>query len=154
MRQSVSGLVLAGIAALFLAACASSMSGDVYSRDRAQRVQTLEQGEVVKVRPVRIEGTKSGAGTVAGGAVGAVVGSMLGGGKGSLLGAVVGGVAGAGAGAVAEEKVTEQDGLELTVKLDAGRTVVIVQAADVSFAEGDRVEVVQNPDGSARVVRP
>ena len=42
-------LLVAGLS-IFLAACASSNSGSVYSRDDARRVQTIKTGVVESVR--------------------------------------------------------------------------------------------------------
>ena len=69
-----------------------SMSGDVYSRERAQRIQTIEYGEVIDVRQVLIEGTKSGVGTLAGGVLGGALGSGIGRGAGSTIGVVGGAI--------------------------------------------------------------
>jgi outer membrane lipoprotein SlyB len=62
--------------------CASSTSSNVYSRKDAQKVQTVEEGEVIYVRKVTIEGSKSGLGGLAGGVVGFAVGGTMGGGSG------------------------------------------------------------------------
>lgn len=105
------------------------------------------------VREVLIEGTKSGLGGVAGGLMGAVLGSTIGGGSGKRVAAVAGGIAGAAAGAAIEEGATRQKGLEITVKLDNGEVVSIVQAADEKFDEGDMVRVLRRPDGTARVIQ-
>jgi outer membrane lipoprotein SlyB len=147
------GVALLGLVAFVATGCASSMSGSTYSRDQAQKVQTVHEGEVIMVRQVQIEGTKSGLGGVAGGLMGSVLGSTIGGGSGKLVAAVAGGIAGAGAGAAIEEGATRQKGLEITVQLDNGETVSIVQAADEKFDEGDMVRVLRRPDGSARVIQ-
>jgi outer membrane lipoprotein SlyB len=153
MRSVRRFLALAAGAALALSGCASSMSGDVYSRDQARKVQRVDEGEIIMVREVMIEGTKSGLGVVAGGVVGGVLGSMVGGGKGQTLGTVAGAVGGAGAGAAAEEAATRQKGLEITVKLENGEVVSVVQAADREYLVGDEVKVLRNPDGTARVIQ-
>ena len=140
------------VLALVLAGCASSMSGDVYSRDRAQKVQTVEYGEVVEVRQVQIEGTKSGVGALGGGALGGALGSGVGRGAGKTVAIVGGAIAGAAAGAATEEAVTKQQGLEITVKLDSGQTLALVQGMDPPVRVGDRVKLMRNPDGSARVI--
>ncbi len=62
-------------------------------------------------------------------------------------------IAGAAAGSAIEESATRQTGLEITVKLDNGETVSIVQEADERFDEGDLVRVLRRPDGSARVIQ-
>ncbi|MFA6172865.1 MAG: glycine zipper 2TM domain-containing protein [Kiritimatiellales bacterium] len=133
--------------------CASSNSGEVYSRDQARRTQTVQMGTVQAVRNVQIEGTKSAVGPVAGGVAGGVLGSTIGGGKGQVLAALGGAAIGAVGGAVAEEKLTNKTGLEITVKLDSGTTLAVVQEADVMYSVGERVRVLTGPDGTTRVTR-
>jgi outer membrane lipoprotein SlyB len=133
---------------LAVSGCASSLSGSAYSRDQARQVQTVREGAVVDVRPVNIEGTKSGVGAISGGVLGGAVGQTIGGGTGRILATGVGAVGGAIAGSVAEEGVTRQEGLEITVKLDSGETLAIVQASDEYFGIGDRVKVLQGHDGA------
>ena len=135
---------------IFLAACASSNSGSVYSRDEARKVQTVKTGIVESVRQVKLEGTKSPVGTVAGGAIGGIAGSSVGDGKGSAIAAVIGAVVGGIAGAAAEEGITRKDGLEITVKLDGGGLVAIVQEADEVFNAGDKVRLIES-GGTTRV---
>ncbi len=129
-----------------------SMSGDVYSRERAQRVQTIEYGEVIEVRQVLIEGTKSGAGTLAGGVLGGALGSGIGRGAGSTIGVVGGAIIGGMAGSAVEEGATRQPGVEITIRMDTGRTIAFVQGIDPPVYVGDRVRVLHNPDGSARAI--
>ncbi|MFP4088610.1 MAG: hypothetical protein ACLFUL_17670 [Desulfobacteraceae bacterium] len=135
----------------FCAACASSRSTKTYTREEARRVQTVETGKVVRVEPVRIEGTKTPLGVVAGGALGAALGSTIGRGTGQVIAGVAGDIAGGVAGGAVEEAATKKDGLEITVRLDSGRTVVVVQEADVAFGPGDRVALIKGPDGVTRV---
>jgi outer membrane lipoprotein SlyB len=137
--------------AALLAGCASSRSGEVYSRDQARRAQTVQLGTVEFVKGVKIEGTKSGLGTTAGGIAGGVAGSTIGGGSGRTLAALGGAIVGAVAGTAGEEALTRRDGLEITVKLDSGRVLAVVQEADVLFAPGDRVRVLTGADGTVRV---
>jgi len=134
----------------FLAACAGSQSGSVYSRDDARKTQTVRMGVVESVRLVRIEGTKTPIGTVAGGAVGGIAGSTIGHGRGSAAAAVVGAVVGGLAGAAAEEGITRKDGLEITIKLDNGTMLAVVQEADEQFHPGERVRLVES-GGTTRV---
>ncbi len=127
-----------------LNACASSNAGDVYSRDEARKIQTVRKGIVESVRLVKLEGTKSPIGTVAGAAVGGVAGSTVGNGKGSAIGAVIGAVAGGLAGSAIEEAVTRKDAYEITVKLDNGSLIAIVQEATEKFSAGDTVRLIEN----------
>ncbi len=136
---------------ILLAACASSNSGSVYSRDEARKVQTVKTGVIESVRQVKLEGTKSPVGTVAGGAVGGIAGSSIGGdGKSGVVGAVIGAVVGGIAGAMAEEGITRKDGVELTVKLDGGGLIAIVQEADEVFTPGEKVRILES-GGVSRV---
>jgi outer membrane lipoprotein SlyB len=128
------------------------MSGDVYSRERAQRVQTIEYGEILEVRQVLIEGTKSGMGTLAGGVLGGALGSGIGRGVGTTIGVVGGAIAGGVAGSAVEEAATKQPGVEVTIRMDTGKTIALVQGIDPPVRAGDRVRVLRNPDGSARAI--
>ena len=133
---------------LFLGACASSNSGSVYKRDDARKVQTVKTGVVESVRTVKLEGTKTPIGTAAGGVIGGVAGGSVGHGRGSAVVAVLGAVVGAVAGSAVEEVATRKDALEITVKMDGGGLVAIVQEADEAFKAGDKVRIVENSETS------
>ncbi len=130
--------------ASLLNACASSNAGDVYSRDEARKVQTIRKGVVESVRSVKLEGTNTPVGTAAGAVIGGVAGSTVGDGKGSAIAAVIGAVAGGLLGSAAEEGLTRKDALEITVKLDNGSLVAIVQEATEKFAPGDSVRLIES----------
>lgn len=136
--------------AALLTGCASSNSGDVYKRDQTRQAHTVKMGVVESVRQVKIEGTSSGIGAATGAVVGGVAGSSMGGGKGKIITAVVGAVAGGLAGAAAEEGLTREDGVELTIRLDSGELVAIVQEAGEEFHPGDSVRLLEG-DGVTRV---
>lgn len=133
-----------------LVGCASGTGGKDYSREQARTVQEVQMGRVESVREVNIEGTKTPIGAGAGAVVGGVAGSTVGGGKGSMVGAAVGAVLGGLGGAAAEEAVTRNKGVEITVKLDSGRMIAITQTADEAFQVGDRVRVLSG-GGATRV---
>jgi outer membrane lipoprotein SlyB len=113
-------------------------------------VQTVKLGVVESVRQVKLEGTKSPVGTIAGGVIGGVAGSTVGQGSGSAIMAAIGAVAGGLAGSAAEEGLTRKDGLEITVKLENGTLVAIVQEADDKFVPGEKVRLVES-GGTTRV---
>ncbi len=148
MMMKLSKVILITVLALFITSCASSNSGSVYKRDDARKVHTVKTGVVESVRTVRLEGTKSPVGTVAGGAIGGIAGGSIGSGRGSALGAVIGAVAGGIAGAATEEVVTRKDAIEITVKLDGGGLVAIVQEADEEFNPGEKVRIIESSDTS------
>jgi outer membrane lipoprotein SlyB len=143
-------LIAAG--AVLLAGCPAGLGGKDYSRGQARTVQEVQMGVVESVREVTIEGTKSAVGTGAGAIVGGVAGSTIGGGRGQVVGATVGAVLGGLGGAAAEETMTRQRGVEITVRLDSGRLLAITQAADEAFRAGDRVRVLTG-GGTTRVSR-
>ncbi len=145
------GIVAAAMLAVAaLGGCASGTGGKDYSRAQTRAVQDVQLGVVESVREVNIEGTKTPIGAGAGAVVGGVAGSTVGSGKGSVVGAAVGAVLGGLGGAAAEEAVTRQNGVEITVKLDSGRLIAITQAADEEFRVGDRVRVLSG-GGATRV---
>jgi outer membrane lipoprotein SlyB len=151
--MKIISLPLIFLSLVVLAGCASTQSGEVYSRDQARREQTVRLATVESVREVKMEGTKSPVGTIAGAAVGGIAGSTFGGGKGSAVAAVIGAVAGGLAGAAIEEGVTRRMALEITVKADNGQVIAIVQEGDpLEFRPGDRVRIVSN-HGESRITR-
>jgi outer membrane lipoprotein SlyB len=136
-------LVLAALAAsATLAGCATSKSGDVYSREEALREQTVRLATVESVRPVTIQGTRSGIGAAAGGVVGGVAGSGVGHGKGSTIAGVLGAVGGGVAGQAIEEGTTRRNGVEITVRLQSGELRAIVQEETDKFVPGQRVRLL------------
>ncbi|MDD5390302.1 MAG: hypothetical protein PHD37_13220 [Gallionellaceae bacterium] len=134
-----------------LAGCAGGKGSDDYERAEARRVYEVKMGVVENVRAVKLEGTGSGVGTAAGAAIGGIAGSEAGHGKGSAVGAVIGAVIGGIGGAAAEEGVTRKAGQEITLRLDSGRTIAVVQEdTGEKFAKGDRVRLLES-GGQARV---
>jgi outer membrane lipoprotein SlyB len=130
-------------AATLLAGCASNLTGDSYSRAEARQETTIRKGVVESVRFVKLEGTKSGVGTISGGIAGGIGGGSIGGGRGSGIFAVLGAVAGGLAGSAAEEALTREQGIEVTVQLDDGSLIAVVQEAKEEFAPGDAVRVMK-----------
>ena len=137
-------ILIISILTTLLIACASSNSGSVYSRDDARKIQTVKTGVVESVRQVKLEGTKSPVGTITGGAIGGIAGSSVGHGNGSAIVAIIGAVAGGLVGSAAEEGLTRKNALEITVKLDGGSLVAVVQEADEQFHPGEKVRLVEN----------
>ena len=152
MRKSI--ILAATVAALTmgLTGCASSLTGDSFSRSDARQVQTIRMGTIESLRPVRIEGTKTPIGAGAGAAVGGIAGSTVGGGRGSAVAAVIGAVAGGLAGAAAEEGITRTQGVEITVREDDGALRAYVQAVDPNqvFRGGQRGRIT-TVNGHSRV---
>lgn len=150
--NKIAALLFIAAATVTLTGCPAGLGSKDYSREQARKVQEVQMGVVESVRSVKIEGTKSAVGPVAGAVVGGVAGSTIGGGRGQVVGATVGAVLGGLGGAAAEEAITRQDGLEITVKLDSGRILAVTQAADEDFRVGDRVRLLTG-GGATRVTR-
>lgn len=151
MRNPV--LLAASFAVLtLLGGCASSLTGDTYSRDEARTVQTVRMGTIEALRPVKIEGTKTPIGAGAGAVIGGVAGSGVGGGRGSAVAAVIGAVAGGLLGAMTEEGLTRTQGVEITVREDDGSMRAYVQQVQENevFRVGERVRI-STVGGTSRV---
>lgn len=153
LQPAIAGIFLTMIIGVYMTGCASSRSADVYSRDQARQAHTVVMGTVELVRHVTIEGTKTAVGTAGGGAAGGVLGNTVGNGTGRTVATVVGALAGAAVGTAAEEGITRKRGLEIEVRKDDGRIIVVVQEADVMFAAGDRVRIISGGDGMTRVAK-
>jgi outer membrane lipoprotein SlyB len=149
MKQT--GYVVMIIVLLLAGGCASRQSGTVYSRSQAQQQLSVYYGTVLVVNTVTIEGTQTGLGTVAGGVLGGIAGNTVGGGHGRALATAVGAIGGALVGSAVEEGATRQNGLELTVELDSGEVIAVVQEADDYYAVGDRVRIIRGPGGVTRI---
>lgn len=133
--------------------CSSNPYGDSYSNAETRQIQKVFFGVIIKTEPVNIEGDGAGVGTIAGAAVGGILGSTVGGGRGSTIAAIGGGLLGGVAGNKAGEAVTKLHGVNLTIKLDSGGIIAIVQEVnpDMIFAINQRVRINQQGK-TARVV--
>ena len=142
------------LALAMLSAGCTTYSGNTYSGSQVRSAQTVQYGTVVSVQPVTLEEDRPAVlGTVGGGVVGGVLGNMVGGGRGKTLATIAGAALGAAGGYAGEKALTKQNGLEITVELENGQQLSIVQAADQQFSPGERVRVLRGSDGSARVTR-
>lgn len=141
-----------------LAAC-STTSPDVVQRGDAQRMSTVQDGTVLTVRPVTVDGSQSGIGGVTGGVVGAVAGASVGGHRESVAVGVLGAVAGAVIGNAIERNATREEAIEVLVQLKNGDRRAIVQAkgsevlnpgdAVIIVTTGNKVRVTRAPYGAA-----
>ena len=126
-----------------------------------------EAGRVVSIREVGLAGAGGGGGggngpllggllgAGAGATIGAVTSHTLGGG---IVGAMIGLVGGAIVGTIASGNYGSNAGyggrgIEVTVQRDDGQQVTVAQRDDGDIQLGDRVQIVQNRQGVAQVVR-
>ena len=142
MKKMMSlGLAMCAVAAL--TACASS-SPDVIRREDAQIMSFIQEGVVISIRPVTVDGSQSGIGAAAGGVIGAIGGSGASGvqREQQALG-VLGAVAGAVVGNAIERMTTREEAVEILVQLKNGDRRAIVQAkASEILVAGDAVTIV------------
>ncbi len=150
MNSSFPRLLACGGLAVLLAGCTFPSSRRIVPAGQANVLQRTETGVVTSVREVTIEGQKTNLGLFGGGVLG---GAAASGGRG-VGGAVVqaaGSVAGAVVGQAVEESATRKRAQEITIRLDDGSTVVVMQESSTGlFQDGDRVRVL-NGGGQARV---
>ena len=165
VRLSLLPLVLAG----GLAACDSggvqpgivntSAAGPATSN--GGNVMPGSSGRVVSIREVALKGAGgggSGQGALMGGMIGAAGGGILGGITsntvgGGLVGALLGAVGGAIAGSIMDGQHGSGRGIEVVVQRDDGQKMTVAQRDDGDVQLGDRVQVVQDRQGVAKVVR-
>ncbi|MCP8689908.1 glycine zipper 2TM domain-containing protein [Marinobacterium sedimentorum] len=150
----ISGCAALMLGSVMLAGCAGpSLTGTTYSSSEARQVHYVRYGVVDSVTPVVIEGRTDGAvGTGAGAIVGGIAGSNIGGGSGRAVGAVLGAVAGGVLGNKVEASATRKQGQEITVRLDNGEILSLVQEVDGGkfFRPGERVRLLESA-GATRV---
>ena len=142
-------------ACLILGACASQTGGSFRS-SQTRTAHTVIMGEIIQFDAAFIDNDASGLGAMGGAVVGGVAGNTVGAGRGRVLsalgGAVIGGLVGTGI----ERSMSSRDAIDVTVRLENGRVLSIVQEMgdeERSFRVGDRVRILCGADGSARVRR-
>lgn len=130
------------VLATALAGCASGLGANSYDRGSIGTVARVEEGTVVGMRPIQIEGSSQGSkvGTLAGAALGGLAGSEIGGGSkantaGAIGGAILGGVLGNAVG----NSATAQSGYAYTIRLRSGELVSVAQAGDYAIPSGTPV---------------
>lgn len=149
--KGISGAFCSIVLAL-LCGCASGGGYETVPRSSASTTQTLDQGTVVATRDVMIEGESSQLGLYGGGIMGSAVGSTVGSGDGQVLASAGGAVVGAVVGKQVEKAMTSKIAQEITIEMDDGSTIVVVQELqEPRFSSGDRVSVLEARGGYARV---
>lgn len=148
--SNIAAIVLS-LTLLMIGCQTTGQGGKTYTRQQAQQALTVYYGTVLKVAEVQIQAEQTGGGALVGGVTGGVVGSTIGSGRGRKLATTAGALAGARVGSAAEQAQAIRPALEIEIELDDGRLMVVVQEKDDEFAVGDRVRLLQSPDGSMRV---
>ena len=154
MKCSIGIFLSISLVCFSLTGCVSGLEGSSYSRSEARQIQQVEFGAVLSTKPVIIEGQRTDWGELSGVIIGGIAGSSVGEGKGQQIATTLGAIGGAVAASVVEEKATRVQGLELTVKMDSGKILSIVQEVDEinQFQKGQRVRILMQ--GSLARVSP
>lgn len=133
----------AALCTLALGGCAYHGGSADYHGYQVRGEQSVRFGVVESVREVRIQPRETGVGAASGAMIGSIAGSHAGGGyHGHLAGAIAGAILGGIVGQEIERSGNQRPGLELTVLLDSGRYIAVVQEADEPFRAGDRVRIL------------
>ena len=147
-------LILAAcVAALGSLAACQTANPDIVSRNDAQRMSSVQDGTILSVRDVTIDGSQSGGGAAAGAIAGGVAGSNVGGPRGSAIVGLAGAIAGGVIGNAVERTATKEDAVEILVQLKSGERRSIVQGkGKETLAAGDPVIMVTT-GGKVRVMK-
>ncbi len=148
--KNLKSVIGAALGTLALGGCAYHAGSSDYRGYEVRGEQSVRFGVVESVRDVRINPRETGVGSAGGAALGMVAGSNVGGGSGQVAGAIGGAILGGILGHNIERSANERPGVEVTVMLDSGRYLAVVQEADEPFRAGDRVRVLSGR-GSTRV---
>ena len=138
--------LLAVLAALLLAGCASRRTNPAGPAAAAGRPANVSYGTIIALRPVTVWGG-SNAGAPGGAPIGATAGSFVGGDVRSNILAAIGGpgldgpVGNATAGETTNGALTE-----FIVREDDGQTISVVQGAESKLQIGQRVMIIRGPE--------
>lgn len=144
MNSNIPAAMLVLCGALATAGCATHTTPNTFNRSEVGRAQSVEWGTVQNIRAVQIQNDSRGVATVTGAALGGIAGSTLGGGsRANAAGAIAGAVAGGAAGNALSRSA--RNGVEVTVRLESGRTIAVAQDGNANdFRVGDRVQVASD----------
>ena len=145
-----SAWITAALCVLALGGCAYPQGSRDYRGYQVMGEQSVRFGVVDSVRPVNISPRDTGVGTAGGAVLGGIAGSNVGGGSGQVAGAVGGAILGGIIGSQVEHSANQRPGVEITVLLDSGKYISVVQQADEDFRPGDRVRILSGR-GTTRV---
>ena len=146
-------VLVASIAALGTLGACQTANPDAVSRYDAQRMSSVQDATVLSIRPVTLQGSDTGVGTVGGAVIGGIAGSNVGGPRTGGIVGIVGAIAGGLIGNAIERDATQQQAVEILVQLKNGdRRAVIQGVGSETFAAGDPVIMITT-GGRTRVMR-
>lgn len=133
--------VVAGLCVALAMLASPLVVAQTVGSNEVGQARAVETGKVRRVLAVTVQNDQRGVATATGAALGGIAGSTVGGGRrantaGAIAGAAAGGAIGNRMGRGARQ------GIEVTVELDSGRTIAVVQDGSVNdFRVGDVVHV-------------
>jgi outer membrane lipoprotein SlyB len=138
MSRPIAAVAVAAM--LVLGACAPRNTNTTYTSADIGRSAEVSYGVIVAMRPVTIQGGRSGVGTFGGAAAGATAGSFIGGDpRAHILGAIGGAIIGGLAGTAIEGSATTGQAVEFIIREDSGQTISVVQTNEEGFQPSERV---------------
>ena len=142
-------VVAAALGTLLAGGCAYPGGGPSdYQAYETRGEQSVRFGVVESVRGVRISPRDTGVGTASGAVLGGLAGSTVGGGNGQIAGAIGGAILGGIIGQNVEKSANDRPGVEVTVLLDSGLYISVVQGAEEEIRPGDRVRILSGRGGT------
>ncbi|MHB8410221.1 MAG: outer membrane lipoprotein [Acidiferrobacterales bacterium] len=151
MKAKITILIAVALSSVSLAGCATgNYNANSYSSGLSQQAVVL--GHVLAVHTVtdRPSGPANAGGLI-GLIAGAALGSQIGQGAGTAIAEGLGGLAGAVTGSHLENQAETHKALQVTVRLDSGEVVAIVEEGR-AFHAGERVQIVYSQSGKTRVM--
>lgn len=130
-------------------------SNQQYSSSEANQRLQVSNGIIIDLQAVTIDSEGNVVGKIAGGLIGGIAGSSVGGGRGSSAAAIAGAVVGGIIGSKADALYTQENGVQITVQMNNGDVLSIVQEVNenVLFRKGDHVTLVRSAAGKTRVIQ-
>lgn len=145
-------VIVSVLLALLMSACAGVDFGspNTYQRYDVQHAGTYEEATVIRTRGITIEASSDNSGltSLISAGVGAFLGTRtIGNGNGRYI---AGALTGAASGYITQkvsQVLSHRSGLEIIVRTNTGRNVVVAQPDDQRFAPGDHVLLVSTNSG-------
>lgn len=147
LRASSRALAFLLFFTLLLPAC----GGKRYSDGDLRQSRAVRHGVVVDVTDVMVYEDPSLVGPAVGLAAGGLLGSAFGAGTGRTLFVIGGGLLGADVGGGIDYRTRSYKAMQITMELDNGNILMVVQGYDEVFVRGDEVRIIIIDEDRARV---
>lgn len=153
MRNTVLSRVSFPVSFILLTLCLvlPGCGGKKYSDGDLRNTAAVRYGTVLDVTEVIVEEDPSLVGPAIGLAAGGLLGSAFGGGTGRTLFVLGGALLGADVGGGIDYRSRRYKALQLTLELENGNILVVVQGYDELFVRGDNVRILVMDEERARV---